>query len=89
MDAIRTDLRAWLRQVARADDGYMPIHAELAFGLPEDDERDPSSTTTPARILDRFDMRGSIDLVERHTSGAIRVTDHKTGRAPNPIGWNR
>jgi len=26
-------------------------------------------------------LRGSIDLVERHPSGHIRVTDHKTGRA--------
>lgn len=85
MDAIRTDLRAWLRHVSR-DAEYTPIHAELAFGLfgLEDEERDPASATQPANILDRYDVRGSIDLVERHTSGAIRVTDHKTGRAPDP-----
>jgi ATP-dependent helicase/nuclease subunit B len=26
-------------------------------------------------------LRGSIDLVERHTSGKLRATDHKTGKA--------
>jgi len=31
-------------------------------------------------------LRGSIDLVERNAAtGALRVTDHKTGRPPDPI----
>jgi CRISPR/Cas system-associated exonuclease Cas4 (RecB family) len=29
-------------------------------------------------------LRGSIDLVERHPSGVLRVTDHKTGAPPSP-----
>jgi CRISPR/Cas system-associated exonuclease Cas4 (RecB family) len=29
-------------------------------------------------------LQGSIDLVERHTSGVLRVVDHKTGRVPEP-----
>jgi ATP-dependent helicase/nuclease subunit B len=32
----------------------------------------------------RFVLRGSMDLVERHPAGALRVTDHKTGRARWP-----
>jgi len=29
-------------------------------------------------------LQGSIDLVERHSSGVLRVVDHKTGRVPEP-----
>jgi ATP-dependent helicase/nuclease subunit B len=29
-------------------------------------------------------LQGSIDLVERHASGVLRVVDHKTGRVPDP-----
>lgn len=85
MDAIRTDLRAWLRTIASKHAQWRPIHAELAFGLPNDEERDEQSTTRPVRILGRFDVRGSIDLVEENIeTKAVRVTDHKTGRAPEP-----
>jgi len=31
-------------------------------------------------------LRGSIDLVERHPSGRVRVTDHKTGKANGSAG---
>ena len=31
-------------------------------------------------------LRGSIDLVERHPSGLVRVTDHKTGKADGKRG---
>jgi ATP-dependent helicase/nuclease subunit B len=31
-----------------------------------------------------YRLQGSIDLVERHTSGVVRVVDHKTGRIPDP-----
>ena len=26
-------------------------------------------------------LRGSIDLIERHPAGQIRITDHKTGKS--------
>jgi CRISPR/Cas system-associated exonuclease Cas4 (RecB family) len=29
-------------------------------------------------------LQGSIDLVERHRSGILRVVDHKTGKMPEP-----
>jgi RecB family exonuclease len=35
----------------------------------------------PVEIVGDLKLRGSIDLVERHVSGRLRVTDHKTGKA--------
>ena len=29
-------------------------------------------------------MQGSVDVVERHPSGVVRVVDHKTGKIPEP-----
>ena len=29
-------------------------------------------------------LQGSIDVVERHPSGVVRVVDHKTGKIPDP-----
>ncbi len=78
---IARDLRGWLRRTA--DDGavWVPKYFELGFGLAASDERDPQSTETAAQIDGRYTLRGSVDLVEEHrTSGALRVTDHKTGK---------
>ncbi len=82
IESMRAELRRWLRQVAALDTEWMPIHAELAFGLPDDvAERDPDSDRESAVILDRWRVRGSVDLVEAHvSSGVLRATDHKTGR---------
>ncbi len=83
MEELLTDLRGWLREMSRDDEAWIPAHFELAFGLAEDPERDPASTTREVRILNGIRLRGSIDLVETITSGdktAVRVTDHKTGR---------
>ena len=82
IEDLRTDLRGWLQHVSVNDDEWTPIHFEFAFGLPADSRRDSASTTEIAE-LDSVSLRGSIDLVERHiTRGALRVTDHKTGRLP-------
>ena len=59
----------------------MPERFELAFGLPPDEGRDPASMPEPAIVDGRFQLRGSIDLVERNPrTDALRVTDHKTGK---------
>ncbi|MEM7677301.1 MAG: PD-(D/E)XK nuclease family protein, partial [Myxococcota bacterium] len=43
---------------------------------------DPASIDRPVRILGRYPLRGSIDLVECESgSNHLRVTDHKTGKA--------
>jgi len=44
-------------------------------------DRDPDSVSEPVEIAGGLKLRGSIDLVERHASGKLRVTDHKTGKA--------
>jgi CRISPR/Cas system-associated exonuclease Cas4 (RecB family) len=83
IENLRTDLRGWLQQAAATQSDWLPLHFEFAFGLAPDPHRDPASTNREAVILDGVHLRGSIDLIERHSgNGELRVTDHKTGRAP-------
>jgi ATP-dependent helicase/nuclease subunit B len=85
IEDLRTDLRGWLQHVARNDDDWHPVHFEFSFGLSVGPDRDPASVAEEAQ-LDGVRLRGSIDLVERHvSSGALRVTDHKTGKAPDVV----
>ena len=85
-EGLRADLRGWLRQVADEGGQWMPIHAELSFGLRRSGDRDPHSCREPAEVLDIARLRGSIDLVEEDADGRLRVTDHKTGRAVHAGG---
>jgi ATP-dependent helicase/nuclease subunit B len=89
IEDLRTDLRGWLQHVASNDDDWEPIHFEFAFGLRQrgDSDHDPASTAAEAVLDDcGVRLRGSIDLIERHvTTGALRVTDHKTGKQPATI----
>jgi ATP-dependent helicase/nuclease subunit B len=90
VEDLRTDLRGWLQHVAAATTEpagiWEPLHFEFAFGLPPSAERDPASTKEAARLDEGVLLRGSIDLVERHTSSkTLRVTDHKTGKRPEAI----
>jgi CRISPR/Cas system-associated exonuclease Cas4 (RecB family) len=83
VEDLRIDLRGWLKQVGDAQYDWRPIHFELGFGLSNDEHRDPQSVKQEAVILKNIRLRGSIDLVERHaTRNVLRVTDHKTGKAP-------
>ena len=81
IDDLRTDLRAWLRDVAEQEAGWLPVHFEFGFGLSRGGSHDAASVPEPATILDGFPVHGSIDLVEAHTTGKLRVVDHKTGKA--------
>lgn len=93
MDHMRIDLHGWLDRLASesadaagsaGSAGWHPRNAELAFGLAdrEPEDHDPDSIDDPVTVLGRYRLRGAIDLVEHHVpSGALRVTDHKTGRA--------
>lgn len=81
---IRADLREWLRRASEDASGYVPVHFELSFGLAHRQERrhaDPRSFANLVDLDSGIQLRGSIDLVERHPGGDIRVTDHKTGKA--------
>jgi RecB family exonuclease len=87
--AIRADLREWLRRASEDQSGYVPWRFELSFGLEHRDERrdaDPASVPGAVRLDCGIQLRGSVDLVERHASGLVRVTDHKTGKAQAKTG---
>jgi hypothetical protein len=88
INAIRADLREWLRRASEAEDGWIPFKFELSFGLADRgrEDEDPASVVDPIPVTGELKLRGSIDLVERHTSGKIRATDHKTGKARAPDG---
>ncbi|HXU37394.1 MAG TPA: PD-(D/E)XK nuclease family protein [Blastocatellia bacterium] len=91
INTIRADLREWLRRASEAEDGWVPFKFELGFGLADRDreDEDPASVPDPVRLdlhtstveSVSLALRGSIDLVERHVSGKLRATDHKTGKA--------
>ena len=76
VEDLRTDLRGWLRH-ASGHSGWLPILTEYSFGLKGSSKRE-------AYILDALRLRGSVDLVEENVeTGALRITDHKTGKPPD------
>jgi RecB family exonuclease len=77
---VRSDLREWLRRASEDGSGFVPWRFELSFGLSERRARDPHSQAAPVPLECGIRLRGSIDLVERRGDGALRATDHKTGR---------
>lgn len=84
---IRADLREWLRRMSEDASGFVPRHFELSFGLRRDVESgevDPGSVSSAVALDCGIQLRGSIDLVERHPSGLLRVIDYKTGRSAGP-----
>jgi len=86
IEAIRLDLREWLRRLIAEGNTWTPAHFELAFGLPEHlrSEADPASISDPVRVAGGALLRGSIDLVDDLPDGSVRVTDHKTGKVRVP-----
>lgn len=79
---VRADLREWLRRSAEepAERAWTPWRFELSFGLTDRRAKDPGSQDDPASLDCGVKLRGSIDLVERSASGALRATDYKTGK---------
>jgi CRISPR/Cas system-associated exonuclease Cas4 (RecB family) len=84
IQTIGSDLRGWLHQRAALEPDWTPQFYELSFGLHNPAGRDPRSRKQSVEIEGGFRLQGSIDLVERHSSGVLRVVDHKTGRVPEP-----
>ena len=82
--SIQADLREWLRRASEDTSGYAPLYFEMSFGLKGRGKArpaDPHSVSDPVSLDCGIQLRGSIDLVEHHPSGSLRVTDHKTGKA--------
>ena len=80
IEAMRADLRGWLRNVAGSGTAWLPIHFEFSYGLPIDATRDPASVADSVTLAGGWQMRGSIDLIEQNQNAPrLRVTDHKTG----------
>jgi CRISPR/Cas system-associated exonuclease Cas4 (RecB family) len=84
IDAIRADLREWLRRAAEDPVPWTPERFELAFGLAGRGQADPASRGEPVPLEAGLILRGSIDLIERGPGGRLRVTDHKSGKADAP-----
>ncbi|MCS7025853.1 MAG: exodeoxyribonuclease V subunit gamma [Bryobacteraceae bacterium] len=84
VEDLGADLRGWLLRMQDDKRLWQPEYAELAFGLPLDEEqRDPHSRPEHATILDGIQLRGSVDWIERQAgSQQLRITDHKTGQPP-------
>jgi ATP-dependent helicase/nuclease subunit B len=76
---IKADLREWLRRSSQ-DPSWEPVFFELSFGLEDQAARDPNSRAAPVPLECGIQLRGSIDLVETNRAGAVRATDHKTGK---------
>jgi CRISPR/Cas system-associated exonuclease Cas4 (RecB family) len=67
------------------DHEWIPTYFEFGFGRVPG-ERDPSSVPDPVVLDGGYVLRGAIDLIEVHaTQGDLRVTDYKTGRAPDGL----
>ncbi|NUO51492.1 MAG: hypothetical protein HOV80_21770, partial [Polyangiaceae bacterium] len=66
------------------DDGFVPLFAELGFGL-DRAGLDPKSIRDSARVRGGYLLRGAIDRVDRRPDGQVRVTDFKTGRLPAEV----
>ena len=89
ISAISADLREWLRRGSLDTTGFVARHFELSFGLKaRSSERanDPQSVASAVALDCGVQLRGSIDLVEAHPSGLMRVTDHKTGKFDGRAG---
>ncbi len=89
VDVLRTDLRAWLHDLAEAGGehpSWYPIHFEFGFGFPAGEGRDPDSMVEEVILPDGYKLHGIVDLIEQRTEGGansltpLRVTDHKTGK---------
>src|SRR5262249_35590532 len=86
VEELRWDLRGWIRQMALAHDSgrWTPVFFELAFGLPARADQDARSSPVPAELSEGVKLRGAIDMIEEN-GGHVRITDHKTGKAPFEI----
>jgi len=75
-------LRAFLEKEASNTSSFVPKFFELSFGLPLDDNADPTSVEVPALIDiggEKIKLRGRIDRVDALPDGRFVIIDYKTG----------
>ncbi len=82
---IMYDLREWHRlDTEDHSDGWTPTHAEHSFGLPPKGRPYSEPHVNPAITHDLGDttiaFRGSVDRIDKHRDGRVRVTDYKSGQ---------
>ena len=84
VESMRADLKGWLLCVAEEEGEWIPIRAEFGFGFAGGHGRDPDSVPDPVTLDGRWKLHGVVDLIDAKAGptadGALRVTDHKTGR---------
>lgn len=84
IESMRIDLKGWAHHVADEQGDWVPIRAELGFGFPPAEGRDPRSQAEPILIDEKWKLHGIVDLIEARTrptrEGELRVTDYKSGR---------
>jgi CRISPR/Cas system-associated exonuclease Cas4 (RecB family) len=78
INRIRNDLRGLVRKRVM-ELHWKPISGEFGFGLPVSSQRDPSSVPDPVKTTNGFQLLGSVDLIEKHEDGRLRIVDYKTG----------
>ncbi|MDE3164571.1 MAG: PD-(D/E)XK nuclease family protein, partial [Acidobacteriota bacterium] len=69
VESIRADLRGWVQQKLALEPDWSPVACEREFDV---------------TLESGYRLKGRIDLIERHSSGCLRVVDHKTGKPPDP-----
>jgi CRISPR/Cas system-associated exonuclease Cas4 (RecB family) len=75
IDAMRADLRRWLRALVRDSTTWMPLHFELTFGLGGVARSDPSKSEPGGRAgaaATAFTERGSPDAVQLREGYLLR-----------------
>jgi len=78
IENLRWDVHGWIRHLAESKDGWVPKWFELSFGM----------NSPPITLPDGTRVRGAIDMIEEK-EGALRITDHKTGKAQPNFGFTR
>jgi hypothetical protein len=88
VEAIRGDLRVWLRRMSEESEVWIPRNFEFTFGLAADPSYDPASVADPVTLEGGWKLRGAVDLIEETPPpSSLRVTDHKTGANRTTEGW--
>ena len=65
IESMRADLRGWLQRVADEGGEWTPIHAELGFGFPPGEGRDPASVEADAVLDGTWKLHGYVDSDRR------------------------